>query len=410
MSCDDRGDSRCVAVRHGNPSSKSRGIRPVMERIRIFGVIAASGAGGSEQLFATLLQGLDPDRFEVTVACHGEGSMFDTYRRDAVQVSSLDLLDLRRPATIARLAALIRESRCDLVHTHLWTADVLGGLAARRAGIRRVVSTVAGAYFRPSDVSGISRVRRVLLSRVFRTIYRGCDRVIASSRYLADDLVTRPGIRVPRDRILVIENGVDVDHVERVERHADGGSSHLWGPGRPRIAVVANFFPVKGHRFFVQALPEVLRSYPTARFVLAGDGENRTEIAELADRLGVAARVTFTGEISDTLDLMRASDLVVLPSLSEGLPIVLIEAMALARPVAATTVGGIPELVEDGVTGRLVPPGDSGALARAMLDLLGNPSLAQRLGEAARTVVRERFSADRMVRRTEDLYLELHGR
>lgn len=381
-----------------------------MERIRLFGVIAASGSGGSEQVFATLLQGLDPDRFEVTVACHGEGSMFDTYRRDAVRVSSLNLVDLRRPATIGRLAALMRESRCDLVHTHLWTADVLGGLAARRAGVRRVVSTVHSDYFLPIDVSGLRRARRILFSHIFRAIYNGCDRVITPSQYVADDLVTRPGIRVPRDRIVVIENGVDVDHVERVERHAGGGSSHLWGPGHPRVAVIANFFPIKGHRFFVQALPEVLRSYPEARVVLAGDGENRTEIAELADRLGVAARVTFTGEISDTLDLMRASDLVVLPSLSEGLPIVLIEAMALARPVAATTVGGIQTLVEDGVTGRLAPPGDSGALARAMLDLLGNPSLAQRLGEAARTVVRERFSADRMVRRTEDLYLELHGR
>ncbi|HCE04488.1 MAG TPA: glycosyl transferase, partial [Acidobacteria bacterium] len=114
-----------------------------MERIRLFSVIAASGAGGAEQVFATLLQGLDPERFEIVVACHGRGSMAETYRRHAAQVWHLDLVDLRRPRTITRLAALMRESRCDLVHTHLWTADVLGGLAARLAGIRRVVSSVA---------------------------------------------------------------------------------------------------------------------------------------------------------------------------------------------------------------------------------------------------------------------------
>ena len=196
-----------------------------MERIRLFSVIAASGAGGAEQVFATLLQGLDPERFEVTVACHGRGSMAETYRRHASQVWSLDLVDLRQPSTITRLAGLMRDAQCDVVHTHLWTADVLGGLAARLAGVRRVVSSVAGAYFLPIGVSGWRRARRQGFSRLFRAIYRRCDRVIAPSHYVADDLLTRPGIRVPQERLCVIENGVDVDHEERLVRYANGGGS-----------------------------------------------------------------------------------------------------------------------------------------------------------------------------------------
>jgi glycosyltransferase involved in cell wall biosynthesis len=381
-----------------------------VERIRLFSVIAASGAGGAEQVFATLLQGLDPERFEVTVACHGRGSMAETYRRHASQVWSLDLVDLRKPSTITRLAGLMRDARCDVVHTHLWTADVLGGLAARLAGVRRVVSSVAGAYFLPIGVSGWRRARRQVFSRLFRAIYRRCDRVIAPSHYVADDLLTRPGIRVPQERLCVIENGVDVDHEERLVRYANGGgSSARWGTGSPRISVVANFFPIKGHEFLIRAVPAVLAVHPQARFVLAGGGESRTAMIGLADRLGVGASVTFPGEIADALELMRASDLVVIPSISEGLPISLVEAMALGRSVVTTGVGGIPEVVEDGVSARVVPPRDPAALAAAMLELLGDDGLARQLGAHAQRVAAERFSAARMVRRTQELYVELHN-
>ena len=381
-----------------------------MERIRLFSVIAASGAGGAEQVFATLLQGLDPERFEVTVACHGRGSMAETYRRHASQVWSLDLVDLRQPSTITRLAGLMRDAQCDVVHTHLWTADVLGGLAARLAGVRRVVSSVAGAYFLPIGVSGWRRARRQGFSRLFRAIYRRCDRVIAPSHYVADDLLTRPGIRVPQERLCVIENGVDVDHEERLVRYANGGgSSARWGAGSPRISVVANFFPIKGHEFLIRAVPAVLAVHPQARFVLAGGGESRTAMIGLADRLGVGASVTFPGEIADALQLMRASDLVVIPSISEGLPISLVEAMALGRSVVTTGVGGIPEVVEDGVSARVVPPRDPAALAAAMLELLGDDVLARRLGAHAQLVAAERFSAARMVRRTQELYVGLHN-
>jgi len=372
-------------------------------------VIAASGVGGAEQVFSTLLQGLDPGRFEVTVACHGQGVMFDTYRRDATRVFSLDLVDLRRLSTVTRLAGMMRESRCDIVHTHLWTADVLGGLAARLAGVRRVVSSVAGAYFLPIDVTGGKRVRRQAFSCVFRSIYWGCDRVIAPSQYVADDLSARSGIRVPRGRISVIQNGVDVHEVERQERHVACGSSERWGSGSPVVAVVANFFPIKGHRYLIRAIPQVVRVYPRVRFVLAGDGESRASAELLAKQLGVADRVTFTGEIRDSLELMKRSDLVVVPSISEGLPITLIEAMALGRAVVATDVGGIPEVVEDGVTARIVPPRNPAALAGAMLELLKAPQRSRRLGEAGQAVARQRFSANRMVGMTEELYLELHG-
>ena len=335
--------------------------------------------------------------------------MLETYRRNAVGVSSFDLVDLRRVTTITKLAALMRESRSDVVHTHLWTADVLGGVAARLARIPRVVSSVHGAYFLPVGVTGVRRVRRLAFSRIYRSIYLGCDRVIAVSRYVADDLATRPGVRVAHDRIRVVENGVDIDDPDRMIA-TEMGSSDRWGSGSPRIAVVANFFPYKGHRYLIQAIPAVLTEFPRARFVLAGEGESRPSITRLADQLGVAERVTFTGEIGDALDLIRKSDLFVLPSVSsEGLPITLVEAMALGRPVVTTRAGGIPEIAEDGVTARVVEPRDASALSSAIVSVLKDRHFAGRIAAQARVVARERFSADRMARRTEELYLELHG-
>ena len=130
----------------------------------------------------------------------------------------------------------------------------------------------------------------------------------------------------------------------------------------------------------------------------------------LANQLGVAERVTFTGEISDALDLIRKSDLFVLPSVSsEGLPITLVEAMALGRPVVTTRAAGIPEIAEDGVTARVVAPRDAAALSSAIVSVLKDRHFAGRMAAQARAVARERFSADRMARRTEELYLELHG-
>ena len=232
-------------------------------------------------------------------------------------------------------------------------------------------------------MTGFRRARRLGFSRVYWAVYRGCDRVIAASHYVADDLRTRPGLRVSRERIRVIENGVDIDDVERVTGSTGRGSADRWGGGAPRIAVVANFFPYKGHRYLIQAIPAVLAVYPEARFVLAGEGENRLEVAALADSLGVGARVTFTGEISDSLDLMRASDLFVLPSVSsEGLPVTLVEAMALGRPVVTTRAAGIPEIAEDGVTARVVPPCDPEALSGAIVELLGDGDLGRAVGRA----------------------------
>ncbi len=373
-------------------------------RVRLFAIIAASGAGGAEEVFASLLRKLDSERFEISVVCHGEGILLPEFRRHARDVWSLDLLRLGRTATVRRLSRLIAEARSQIVHTHLWTADVIGGLAARNAGVQHTVSSVAGSYFLPIGVDGWHRRRRLAMSRMYRGVYRWFDRVIAPSASVATDLIHRPGWRVPPGKLRVIHNGVDLARIDRVI--ATGAVDDRRQPDETSrvIVTVANFYPIKGHEVLLRAMPAVVARCPRARLVLAGHGDTRREMEQLAIRLGLGARVSFRGEVGNALELMRNANLVVLPSLSEGLPITLLEAMAIGRPVVATRAGGIPEVVDHGITGTLVPPGDPDALGRAIIEAFLDPARAARMARSASAVVRERFSADRMVRETAALY------
>ena len=376
-----------------------------MNRVRLFQVIASSTVGGAEEMFAALLRGLDRDRFEVSVACHGRDELYDEYARHADRISSLDLTRLARPSTVLRLARLMRETRADIVHTHLWTADTLGGLAARLAGVTATVATVTGAYHLPIGVTGLRKLGRVAKSRAYRAIYRLFDRVITCSEYVANDLRDRAGVRVSPAKIDVVHNGVDPASVERAAQA--GRLDPSWLQGSPIIATVANFYPIKGHAPLIRAMPRVIERFPQARFVLVGDGPSRGEMEALVDSLGIRSHVVFTGRVPCGPGVIAASDLMVMPSISEGLGVVLLEALVLGTPVVATRTGGIPEVVGDDEVGLLAPPGDSDALAQAIVRALGQPDETRRRAQRGRQLVRERFTVEAMVRQTEQVYLGL---
>jgi glycosyltransferase involved in cell wall biosynthesis len=376
-------------------------------RLRILAVIASSELGGAERVFASLLKGLDRDQFEVWAACHGEGPMVEEYRQHASGVWVLDLRNILNPGTVIALARLMRQLKCQIVHTNLWTADVLGGLTAALTGVPIRVATVHGEYFTIVEEEGLRRARKIALSKTFRSIYRLFDRVIGVSRSVATDLLERPGLRVNPRKVAVIRNGLDLSRIlvspTRVDRRNLGLS-----PTAPVLIAVANFFPYKGHRWLLEAMPHVLQVFPEAMLLLAGDGNALPAIQRQIQHRRLDRNVRITGPRRDALELIALSDVVVLPSVSsEGPPIVALEALALGKPVVATRVGGIPEVIEDGKTGLLVAPRDPRALADAILAVLSNPALAKSLGENGREVVRARFSAERMVRQTEQLYLDL---
>lgn len=375
----------------------------VSERLRVFAVIAATVRGGAEETFAALLRGLDRDRFEVYVACDGTGPMYEEFCRHAVRVWPMPLSSALYLSSIWKLARLIRQHRCHVVHTLLWNADVLGGVAARLTGVP-ALAAVQGAYFLPFGVSGLRKIRRLTMSRIFRLIYYGFDRITAPSQYVMTDLISRAGIPVPRGRLELVRNGIDIAHLDAQVRRCPPPQA---GRRRPRIITPANFFPIKGHEWLIRAVPAVQARFAGVEFVLAGDGDSRPDMERLARDLGVAPSVTFAGSVENVIAEMLESDLFVLPSLSEGLSIALLEALALGMPVVATNTGGTPEVVADGQTGLLVAPRNPQALADAILALLDDPERARQLGANGRELVRQQFSVRAMIDRLEAAYVQL---
>ncbi len=173
---------------------------------------------------------------------------------------------------------------------------------------------------------------------------------------------------------------------------------------------MANFYPTKGLSFFIRAVPYVQSVFPESSFVIVGDGQLRPELERLTAELGLNRWVLFLGQRDDVPQILPLFDVFVLPSVKEGLPFALLEALGAARPVVATTVGGVPEVILDGQTGFLVPASDPEALGRAIIALLQNPQQAHAMGEAGRKRVQEHFSVEHMVTDTEEAYRNLLAR
>lgn len=361
-------------------------------------------------MFVSLLEGLDRKRFGVSAAYHGGGKLAATFDRSASTLSTLNLLRAWNPGTVLMLARHMREIRCDIVHSHLWTADVLVGIAAKLAGVSVRVATVHGNYFELTQETGVSRVRKRMMSRIYRCVYTLYDRVIAVSNAVCQDLASRPGFKVPLEKIAVIPNCLDHRRVDEITSVPSLRSRLGLKPHAPVVSTVANFVPIKGHRWLIRAMPVIAQHFPEATFVLYGSGEGRVATQRWVKEAGIEANVIYPDEpAASALEVLALSDVVVVPSLSEGFGMVVLEACALAKPVVASAVGGIPEILEHHQTGLLVPPGDSEALAGAILLLLKDPNLRRRLGEAGRGHVRAEFSVERMIKSTEAVYEAVLG-
>lgn len=321
------------------------------------------------------------------------GAFVELAEREGFPVRVVGLggaLDLR---SLARLVAALRAERADVVHTHVhFSLNVLGRVAGRLTGARVVAHMHIDNVFR---ARGMGRRAQVALDNATARL---CSTIVAVSEVTATSLV-RQGY--PAARVVVVPNGIAVPGPAEPSR-PDGVPD-----GVPFLLHVGRLAPVKGQRELIEAL--ALLGRRDAVVVLAGrdletDGAFERDLEARADELGVRDRVVFAGYRDDVPALLAAADVFVLPSQIEGLPLTVLEAMAAARPVVATPVGGTPEAVVDGETGELVPPGDVEALARALDGLLSDPDRARRLGESGRRRVEERFSAAAMSERVLALY------
>ncbi|MGH7307127.1 MAG: glycosyltransferase [Candidatus Rokuibacteriota bacterium] len=381
------------------------------ERIRVVRIIARMNVGGPAIHVTLLTERLDPRRYESLLVTGTEDRHEGNYltlsrkRLDRLLVVpglGREIRGLPDAAALGRLVRVLREARPHIVHTHTAKAGMLGRLAARWCGVPRIVHTYHGhvlqGYF--------GRTKTRLFVGFERWLARRTDRLLAVSERVRQDLLDLGVGR--RDRFDVVPLGLDLDRFMSAE--AERGSLRREQGFSSRdllVGIVARLVPVKMHEVFLRSAAEVSRRLPESRFVVVGDGERRAELETLARSLGLGGRVRFLGWRADLDRIYADLDVVVLTSRNEGSPVSLIEAMAAARPVVATRVGGVPDLVDHGVSGLLAPPGDAAAVAEAIVALLGDDDRRRRLGEAGRKRVYPAFSAQRLVADIDRLYSDL---
>lgn len=365
-------------------------------RIKVLHLLVTLPVGGAEDLVAAIVTGLDPTRFAAQAACIGPpGPVGEELRRAGYPVLSLGLELKRTPARrlVAAVRRLLKETKPDILHTHLYHANLYGRLAAMGLGLKGVVAAVHNTYTRPKLHR---RLLNFLLSRV-------CDRVLVGSPQVWEDVRRYDG--VPVDRLLLLPYGIRLQDLDppasREEARARLGVSGFC------LGAVGRLEEQKGHRFLLAAVPALRQEIADLTVLLVGDGRLDAALKKQAEELGIAQTVRFLGTRRDLPLLYRALDVYVQPSLWEGLSLTMLQAMGAGLPVVITRVSGALGVVKDGENGRLVPPGDPGALAAAILELYRDPPRRQRLGDAARRTVSENYSQEAMLRRLEDLYREI---
>jgi glycosyltransferase involved in cell wall biosynthesis len=303
------------------------------------------------------------------------------------------------PLALRRLVKLIRAGGFDIVHSHLFRADIYAGLAVAQMGERR-----------PLLVSTRHNDDRFFLNPFVGLVHYAVsaqqDLIIAISDHIARFTVAR-GVRYP-GRVRRVYHGLEPPLTRALEREGQRIRAELGvGPSEFLVGNVGRLALQKGQRHLIAAMPLLLERVPRAHAVIAGGGDLEDYLRDLANEAGVAERVHVLGPRKDVPALMHAVDVFAMPSIWEGFGLVLLEAMAAGRPIVASRVATIPEVVVDGETGLLVPAGDPVALADALARVADQPGLARALGEAGRERLLQRFSIEKMVGDTELLYREL---
>ena len=363
--------------------------------IRSLVLISSLALGGAERVtvsFLSRLAGIEVRTAACTVTAKHDGPLAAKLAAAGVIRHDLGARRLADPLAFQRLLRLLHRERIEIVHAHGQDASILG--AAARFFLR--VPLVLTRHILEEPLGNRSQRLRAQASLAAA---RRADAVIAVSSAAADWLAKTA--RLPRDTVRVIPNGIELERFSRDNLSASRAELRAalgFGPDDRLILMPAVFRKDKGHEVLLEALPALKARLPSVRILFAGGGERQAALRLQARSHGDAVR--FLGPRGDIPDLLAASDLVVLPSLSEALPTALIEAAAAGRPVVATRVGGVPEVVKDGRTGRLIPPNDPAALVEAVATLLTDNEQARTFGKAARHFAQKRFAIDLQVERT----------
>lgn len=389
----------------------TRKSEPTVERrINVGFVVNSLDVGGLEKVVISLLNNLHRDRFTPYLIC------LDSAGKLAAEADlpAENRLVLERkagfrvpvvgvkfdPSMFQRIRQFVRDKEIDVLHAHNIGPLIYAGAATRLIPMRRRPRIVY------SDHNQLFSMNAARAGRV-RWYLKMADQIVAVSVDLQRTLTER--LHAPPEKVVLLYNGVDARRFAAADRRKVRRELGI-GDGEFVVGSAATLIEHKGFGYFLDAAPAVLAKAPGARFVIAGDGPLRAALEEKARTLGIAARVAFLGHRNDIPDVISSFDVSVLPSVTEGLPLALLEALAVGNPIVCTRVGGCPEIVDEGVNGFLVPSRDSAALAGSILRLYGDPALRAAMRERNQKKFNEQFTLSAMIDAHERMFRDLATR
>ena len=339
-------------------------------------------------LFA-LAQRIDKNKFIPEVGClKGKGMVGKKLEALGIKVKYFHIEKLWHIYKLANIVSFLRQGRFDILHSYLFHANIIGRICGKLAGILIIVSSIR--------VCEREKLYHLWMDRITNWMV---DIEICVSKEVKNFTIEKANI--PEHKLEVVENGIPDSFLNAVTSHRNKKAHSLV------IGTVARLSEQKGIKYLLHAAKRVINKFPDITFIIAGNGSQREKLGDLSIELGISDKVKFPGFRNDIPELLFVIDIFVLPSLWEGMPNVLLEAMAAGKPVIATDTGGSKDIIDSSINGILVEPGNSEALAEAILKLLEDPAQRQRLGESAKQTVKERFPIDKMISKTEQVYAQL---
>ena len=370
-------------------------------KIKILYIITSSGIGGAEKILYYTATGLDYNKYDISVcSLKNKGEIARALEKQGIEVCCLHMGGRERflgwlssIITLIRLFPYLIRIRPTIVHSFLFRANILARIAGYLTGVPIVISSVRVMGGEKKYFHYVEMITSFMVDH-YVTVSESVK------RYIIDKS------KISAEKISVVYNGVNIESQDNSYEQNPKMPFRIGDKDRI-LMTVGRLHKQKGHCYLIQAVSKVRKEFPKVKLLVTGEGEEENNLKKLVKSLDLMNEVIFAGLSSAIERILPMAELFILPSLWEGLPNALLEAMAAGKPVVATKVGGIPEIVVHGETGMLIPPRDTDALAAAIIDLLQNRLKAKDMGEAGRIRAGKRFSIYKMIEKTENLYQEL---
>lgn len=355
-------------------------------------------AGGAEQNLLTLIKVMDKTQYKIKICLLKQSDILeDAFKKLDIQFFVLNTAGRWDIFSCVKLAWFMLREKIKIAHSCLYVSNTVGRMAAILTGVPIIIAWEQG------QILGQPSARHYKIDGI---LAKFSDCIVACSKACKEAIIKKEGI--PSGKIRVIYNCVDLDKFNALSDSSASRKRLGIGPDEILIGNISSLNnKIKGQEHIIRAMPQIVRAYPKTKLILVGEGRSKSDFVDIIKSLNIEDKVIFTGFRSDISEIANALDLYVCSSNWEGLGISMLEVMSFKKPVIATRVGGIPEVVTEGRTGFLVPPKDADSIAQAVISLLADRERMRQMGEAGYERVKSNFSSEIIIKEIEGLYKEL---